>query len=99
MKIKTNEAFATISTDILGINNREMRQMCDMKDRIAQVLSSHSDEKVKNEYLSDNELKMLLCILHVLTKDFDLCDTSEFSNALKELEKLEATPNEAAVAF
>lgn len=89
MEIKTIERYAVIAIDINGINNKEMRQMHEMKERIAQVINSHKDEKVKNEYLTDNELMMIHAILHVFTKDFPASSSqiSAFDDALKELNK------------
>ena len=87
MEIKTVDRYAVVATDIKGINNKEMRQMHEMKERIAQVINSHKDEKVKNEYLTDDELMMIHAILHVFTKDFSSSQTSAFDDALKELNK------------
>ena len=87
MEIKFKESYAVVATNISGINNKEMRQMHEMKERIAQVLNSHKDEKTKNEYLTDDELKLIHAIFYVFTKDFATTQESAFDNALKELNK------------
>lgn len=85
MNIKQEKSYGIVGTSILDINNREMRQMCEMKERIAQVLNTHTDEKVKNEYLSDDELEMIMTILTVFTKEYEVNETSAFDDALREL--------------
>jgi len=89
MKINSDYGRGIISTNVVGINNCEMRQMCDIKERIAQVLISHKDEKLKNEYLTDDELKMLHAILRVFTKEYSESQTSAFDNELKAIEEEE----------
>ena len=85
MKIKSEKSYGIVGTTICDINNREMRQMVELRDRIAHVLQTHSDEKLKNEYLTDDELEMAMTILMVFTREFEINDTSAFDDALKEL--------------
>lgn len=61
--------------------------MHEMKERITQVLNSHKDEKVKNDYLTDDELKFMHAILHVFTKEYSQTQTSAFDDFLKEQDK------------
>jgi hypothetical protein len=89
MNIKSDYGRGIISTDVVGINNCEMRQMCDIKERIAQVLISHKNEKLKNEYLTDDELKMLHAMLRVFTKEYSESQTSAFDDELKAIEEEE----------
>lgn len=84
MNITNQTQYAVVSTSILDINNKEMRQMHEMKERIKDVLESHKDENKKNEYLTDEELAMIHAILSVFTKDFSSTQTSAFDDFLKE---------------
>jgi hypothetical protein len=84
MEIKLNKAFGVVSTS-LTVTNREMDELCEMKERVIRVLNTHNDEKVKNEYLSDTELKMLHAILHALTKEYDFSRVSTFQDTYDEL--------------
>lgn len=65
------------------INLTELDQMRAMRNRVQQVLKSHADEKMKNEYLNDDELLMIQIILEVFTRE--CCDeqVSAFDEALK----------------
>lgn len=67
------------------INLRELMQMAEMRDRIAHVLNTHKDEKLKKEYLSDAELERIMTILVVLTKEYEDCEQSAFDEALMQL--------------
>ena len=85
MKIENEKSYAVVSTTICDINNREMRQMYELRERISHVLNTHKDEKLKNEYLTDNELEMAMTILTVFTREWSDTQTSAFDDALKEL--------------
>lgn len=94
MNITFKKDYCVVSTSVENINNREMRQMNDIKERIAQVLASHKNEKLKNEYLTDDELKMLHAILRVFTKEYSKTQTSAFDDELKAIEKEEMNMEE-----
>jgi len=85
MKIEKSIGQGIIGLNVYNINLIEVRQMMGMKERIAHVLNTHRDEKLKNEYLTDEELEMLHAILHVFTREVELETTSAFDDALKEL--------------
>lgn len=79
MYVEKNFGNAVISTDITGINSTEMYQMHQMKERVAQVLKSHSQkDNSKKEYLSDEELTQIWAILSVFTEDYSKGNRSEF---------------------
>lgn len=84
MEIKLNKDFGVVSTS-LTVTNREMDELCEMKERVIRVLNTHNDEKAKNKYLSDTELKMLHAILHALTKEYDFSRVSAFHDTYDEL--------------
>ena len=87
MEIKANEKWGINSFDILGLNVSEFQTLCELKTRIKNVLETHKDEKKKNEYLSDDELKMIHAVLHVFTRDHAFKVTNTFEDALKALNK------------
>ena len=84
MIIKSNKEFSICSTDIREINNKEMRQMYELKQRIGTILDSHEDDNVKNEYVTDEDLKLMWCILHTFTREYANTQTSAFDNTMKE---------------
>lgn len=89
MEIKFEESRAIVGASFLNVNSKEMRQMYEMKERIAAVLNSHKGENLKKEYLSDEELSMLHAILHAFTKGYvSITQTSAFDDALEELKNL-----------
>ena len=88
MEIKTIERYAVVATDINGINNKEMRQMHELKNRIDDVLISHKPDSKEKKYISDDDLKLMHAILHVFTKDYSSTQTSAFDDALKEFSKI-----------
>lgn len=92
MKVEFKKDYCIASTTVSDINNKEMRQMHEMKVRIEQVLNSHKDEKLKNEYLSDDELKMVHAILSVFTKEYSSTQNSAFDDFLAEQEKQTEKP-------
>lgn len=83
MKIITNREYAIASTDVRDINNKEMRQMHELNNRIKDVLDSHNTEKKK--YISDDDLLLMRAILTVFTMDYSSTQTSAFDNVLEEL--------------
>ena len=94
MEIITNKEFCIATTDVRSINNKEMRQMHELKLRIKEVLDNHeaSDEQIKKAemsriYIGDDDLKMMFAILSVFTKNFASTQCSAFDNFLQEIEK------------
>ena len=87
MKIESKEAYAIVSTTISGINNREMRQMCELKNRIDDVLISHKPDSKEKKYISDDDLKLIHAILSVFTKEYESTQTSAFDDFLKNVEE------------
>ncbi len=100
MKFDFKRSYGVTAT-IVEFNNLEMRQVAEMANRIECVLNSHKDEKVKNEYLSDDELERCRVILSVISKEYKNTEVSAFDeelakrNAPKDAEKpqpKDATP-------
>ena len=87
MKIISNREYAIASTDVRGINNKEMRQMHELKNRINDVLDSHKPDSKEKKYISDDDLKLMHAILSVFTKEYKNTQTSAFDDFLKEQEK------------
>lgn len=87
MNIKSNKSFGIVGYDIEGVNLCEMRQMSELKDRIYNVVASHVDDSKKNEYISDDDLRLMHAILCVFTKDYSNNTESEFDKFLKGAEK------------
>ena len=87
MKIISNREYAIVGTDVRGINNKEMRQMHELNDRIKGVLDSHKSEAKKKKYISDDDLVLMHAILSVFTKEYESTQTSAFDDFLKEQEK------------
>ena len=52
MKIVSNKEFCIATTDVRGINCKEMRQMHELKQRIAAILDSHESDEVRNESIN-----------------------------------------------
>lgn len=94
MKIVSNCEYALASTDVRGINNREMRQMHELKERINDVLNSHKPESKEKKYISDDDLTLMHAILSVFTKEYSNTQTSAFDDFLKEQETKEQQPVE-----
>lgn len=98
MTTKTNYGNAIVSVDILDINAVEMRQMCELEQRIAEVLYSHINKvdadgnPIKAQYLSDDELRMMRAILFTFTRDYKSSTSSMFDDVLKELKAQEPKP-------
>lgn len=91
MEIKTVEMCAVVATDINGINNKEMRQMYELKNRIDDVLISHKPNSKKKKYISDDDLKLMHAILHVFTKHLPSNYSSQisaFDDTLNEFSKI-----------
>lgn len=87
MKIKGNKSYGIVSTDVVDINNKEMQQMHELKNRIKNILDSHKEGSEKKEYASDDDLLMMHAILSVFTKEYESTQTSAFDDFLKEQNK------------
>jgi hypothetical protein len=87
MEIKSNREYCLASTDVRGINNKEMRQMFELKNRINDVLDSHKPEAKEKKYINDDDLKLMGAILSVFTKEYSSTQTSAFDDFLKEQEE------------
>lgn len=87
MKIKGNEAYGIVSTDVMDINNKEMQQMHELKNNIKSVLDSHKPDSKEKKYINDDDLKLMYAILSVFTKEYESTQTSAFDDFLKEVEK------------
>lgn len=87
MKIKSEKSYAIVGTTICDINNREMRQMFELKNRINDVLASHKPEAKEKKYIGDDDLKLASAILSVFTKEYSSTQTSAFDDELKAMEK------------
>ena len=86
MKIESKQSYAIVSTTIRDINNREMRQMYELKNRINDVLASHKPDSKEKKYISDDDLKLAHAILSVFTKEYESTQTSAFDDFLKEVD-------------
>lgn len=91
MRIKFEKSFAIAGTTIENINNREMRQMHELNNRIKNVLDSHKEGSEKKEYISDDDLKLMHAILSVFTKDFAESQESAFDTWMSEQDKPHTT--------
>lgn len=87
MKIISNREYAIASTDVRGINNKEMRQMHELNKRIIDVLVSHSENDEKKKYITDDDLILMHAILSVFTKEYSNTQESAFDTFLKEEEE------------
>ena len=87
MKIISNREYAIASTDVRGINNKEMRQMHELNKRIIDVLASHNENSEKKEYITDDDLVLMHAILSVFTKEYSNTQESAFDAFLKEEEE------------
>lgn len=89
MKINFKKDLAIVTTNICDVNNKEMRQMHELKERINDVLASHKPNSKEKKYISDDDLKLMHAILHVFTKEFAATQESAFDDALKKFSELE----------
>ena len=87
MTIKCNREYCLASIDVRDINNKEMRQMYELNNRIKNVLDSHKEGSEKREYISDDDLKLMYAILSTFTKEYADTQTSAFDKFLKEQDK------------
>ena len=94
MKIQSNREYCLASTDVRGINNKEMRQMHELNNRIEDVLASHKPESKEKKYISDDDLKLMYAILSVFTKEYKSTQTSAFDDFLKEQDKPAEEPKQ-----
>ena len=98
MTTRENYGKAIVSVDVLDINSVEMRQMCELEQRIAEVLFSHINKvdadgnPIKKQYLNDDELRLMRAILYTFTKGHKAMFESAFNNTLKELKEQELKP-------
>ena len=83
MEIKNKKDYAIVSTTISDINNKEMRQMHELNNRINDVLDSHKPDSKEKKYISDDDLKLMHAILSVFTKDYASTQASAFDDFLK----------------
>ena len=83
-----------------------MRQMCELEQRIAEVLFSHINKvdangnTIKPQYLNDDELRMMRAILYTFTRSYQDVNSSSFDTTLKELKEQETaaiTPDEIRI--
>lgn len=96
MKIVSNREYCLSSTDVRNINNKEMRQMHELKKRIDDVLISHKPNSTEKKYISDDDLKLMHAILSVFTKEYSNTQTSAFDDFLKEAEEQLKQPADQA---
>ena len=89
MEIKSNREYCLASTDVRGINNKEMRQMFELKNRINDVLDSHKPEAKEKKYISDDDLQLMRAILRVFTREYAATQTSAFDDELKAINEEE----------
>ena len=87
MTIKLNKDYCVSSVDVYDINNKEMRQMYELKNRIADVLNSHLPNAKEKTYISDDDLKLMHAILRVFTKEYATTQTSTFDDELKAIDE------------
>lgn len=87
MEIKLNKDYCVSSVDVCDINNKEMRQMYELKNRIAEVLNSHLPNAKEKKYISDDDLKLMHAILRVFTKEYATTQTSTFDDELKAIDE------------
>lgn len=87
MEIKSNREYCLVSTDVRDINNKEMHQMYELKNRIADVLNSHLPNAKEKKYISDDDLKLMHAILSVFTKEYSSTQTSAFDDELKAIDE------------
>lgn len=92
MTIKSNTSIGVVGYDIVDVNLNEMRQMAELKDRINDVLASHTKDSKEKKYVSDDDLKLMHAILSVFTKDYKDTTTSAFDEFLKDTEKSAEQP-------
>ena len=104
MELKFKKDYGIVSTDVRDINNREMRQMFELKNRINDVLDSHKPEAKEKKYIGDDDLKLMRAILSVFTREYSSTQTSAFDDELKAVdeeeknaEKTPETPQEEDV--
>ena len=90
MNFKCERDYVIVSTSICDINNHEMSQMCQMRDKVKKILENHRDEKAKKEYISDKELEKIYAILLTFTGDWEV-EKSKFDEVYKELQETPIT--------
>lgn len=88
MRIESNTSIGVVGYNIMDVNLNEMRQMAELKDRINDVLVSHTKDSKEKKYVNDDDLKLMHAILSVFTKDYKDTTTSAFDKFLKDKEKM-----------
>lgn len=83
MRIKSNTSIGVVGYNIMDVNLNEMRQMAELKNRINDVLASHTKDSKKKKYIDDDDLALMHAILSVFTKDYSNDIESEFDKFLK----------------
>lgn len=87
MNIKQNNSYGVESYNIERVNLNEMRQMVELKNRINDVLDSHTKDSEEKKYVDDNDLRLMRAILSVFTRDYSNNTESEFDKFLKAEQK------------
>lgn len=87
MNIRPKQSYAIVGYNIEDVNLNEMRQMAELKNKINDVLKSHTKDSKEKKYVNDNDLKLMHAILSVFTKDYESTKESAFDDFLKEHEK------------
>lgn len=87
VEFKTSGIPEITQTNILGINNNEVRFMQEMNNRVKEVLFSHKVPQGKKLYLTDDDLLGITAILSTLTKGCKFNEKNEFADAKTALGK------------
>ena len=87
MNIRLKQSYAIVGYNIEDVNLDEMRQMTELKNKINNVLKSHTKDSKEKKYVNDDDLKLMHAILSVFTKDYESTKKSAFDDFLKEHEK------------
>lgn len=84
MTQKVIESFGMTGCSI-EMNLTELRQASEMANVCKKVLESHKTDK--KQYISDQDLKMIMVILSVISREYHNHQESWFDKALKELDE------------
>jgi len=85
MKIDKIIGEGAVAYNVIGLTPLEMHELCSMRKRIYQVLESHHEGSKKKEYLSDDELIILVSMISVLTQGCDTLEESSFTKHRKQI--------------
>jgi len=94
MDIRFKKDYAIVSTDIMHVNSREMRQMYELKNSIKDVLDSHKPDSKEKKYINDDDLKMMYAILSVFTEAYSSTQTSAFDDFIAKQDKPAEKPQQ-----